>query len=275
MNWGRFLLRLMLILALTVLTQTGGLVYLASWPLRIWPGKRIRMPLARRVWNLTAFLLLYLLTSLLIVPLAAPLAGRVPLPILERGHVEPLRAYTWLCNRHYVRPVLRDAVLGVAARLNNQYPGTQLYYLDAGFPFFDGFPLLPHLRHDDGRKLDLAFCYLDVRTGRPAAGSPALLGYGVCEEPRTGETHTARACAEAGHWQYSLLGRMLPAWRKQAFQFDPERTAALVSHFAAHPDIGKIFLEPHLRTRMRLSSDKVRFHGCRAVRHDDHLHVQL
>ena len=29
--------------------------------------------------------------------------------------------------------------------------------LDGGFPFLDGFPLLPRLSHDDGRKLDLAF----------------------------------------------------------------------------------------------------------------------
>ena len=29
------------------------------------------------------------------------------------------------------------------------------------------------------------------------------------------------------------------------------------------------------KTRLLLTSDKIRFHGCQAVRHDDHIHVQL
>ncbi len=33
--------------------------------------------------------------------------------------------------------------------------------------------------------------------------------------------------------------------------------------------------KPHLKTRLKLSSAKIRFHGCQAVRHDDHIHVQL
>ena len=32
---------------------------------------------------------------------------------------------------------------------------------------------------------------------------------------------------------------------------------------------------PHLKARLGLNSNKVRFHGCHAVRHDDHFHVQL
>lgn len=50
----------------------------------------------------------------------------------------------------------------------------------------------------------------------------------------------------------------------------------LVAAFARRRAIGKLFLEPHLKSRWRLGAyDKIRFHGCKAVRHDDHLHIQL
>ena len=40
--------------------------------------------------------------------------------------------------------------------------------------------------------------------------------------------------------------------------------------------IKKIFIEPHLKTRWGLKNyQKIRYHGCHAVRHDDHIHVQL
>ena len=40
-------------------------------------------------------------------------------------------------------------------------------------------------------------------------------------------------------------------------------------------EISKIFIEPHLKKRMNLKNPKIRFHGCRAVRHDDHIHLQI
>ena len=39
--------------------------------------------------------------------------------------------------------------------------------------------------------------------------------------------------------------------------------------------IEKVFIEPHLKTRLNLTSNKIRFHGCQAVRHDDHIHLQV
>jgi hypothetical protein len=56
---------------------------------------------------------------------------------------------------------------------------------------------------------------------------------------------------------------------------DSTRTKELVNLFAAQPLIGKIFIEQYLKTRFNLTSDKIRFHGCSAVRHDDHIHIQL
>ena len=37
----------------------------------------------------------------------------------------------------------------------------------------------------------------------------------------------------------------------------------------------KVFIEPHLRRRLGVESSKLRFQGCRAARHDDHIHMQL
>lgn len=36
-----------------------------------------------------------------------------------------------------------------------------------------------------------------------------------------------------------------------------------------------LFLEPHLKNRLKLNNSKIRFHGCRAVRCDDYIHVEL
>ena len=33
--------------------------------------------------------------------------------------------------------------------------------------------------------------------------------------------------------------------------------------------------DKYLSLIMKLSDKKIRFHGCRAVRHDDHIHIQL
>jgi hypothetical protein len=57
--------------------------------------------------------------------------------------------------------------------------------------------------------------------------------------------------------------------------FDPGRTAALTEALLDDPRVAKVFLEPPLATRLGLDSDKLRFQGCRAARHDDHIHVQL
>ncbi|MGO1080022.1 hypothetical protein [Inquilinus sp. CA228] len=59
---------------------------------------------------------------------------------------------------------------------------------------------------------------------------------------------------------------------------EPERTRAAVAWLLADgPRFGleRILLEPHLVRRLGLSSPLLRFQGCRAARHDDHLHLQI
>ena len=182
---------------------------------------------------------------------------------------------TCLLNRNYVRPELKQIAFDVAKEMNDKFPGTTIHYLDANFPFIDKFPLLPHLSHNDGKKLDFAFCYRDTKTGEPTNECPSFIGYGISEEPLPGEKNTADFCADKGFWQYSILTKIMSHNTPTEFTFDNEKTKELVNLIAIQPAIEKIFIEPHLKTRLQLTSEKIRFHGCQAVRHDDHIHFQV
>jgi len=94
------------------------------------------------------FLSIYLLSTLLIVPLIAPKFGR------ERiKSVTPASYFTILANRNYVTPEMNVLLKDLQDKLGH------VNYLDANFPFIDKFPLLPHLSHNDGKKLDLSLAY--------------------------------------------------------------------------------------------------------------------
>jgi energy-coupling factor transporter transmembrane protein EcfT len=273
------LLNILLVLlffgVLTVITQVGGLVFLISLFIAVVIDRRITTRWARITANVFSFTILYLFFTFVIVPMAAKPLGRVPLPIFERRNLKPANLWTCLLNRNYVRPELSDVAYSVADRLTEKYPGTTINYLDANFPFIDNFPLFPHLSHSDGKKLDLSFQYNDGYTGLITTDVPSFIGYGICEEPSVGEENKPEYCDKKGYWQYSLLRNMVSRKDKNKFVFDNERTRELVNGFASHEILGKIFIEPHLKTRLRLTSAKIRFHGCQAVRHDDHIHVQL
>lgn len=165
-------------------------------------------------------------------------------------------------------------VTEAASGMQQKYPGSVINYLDAGFPLFNGYPLYPHLSHDDGKKLDLAFFYFSPDTHLALNDAPSPTGYGICEEPRPGEQNMPAICAKK-NWQYDLMRRLIPQSAKNGFLFDSVRTKALLGLILAEPAIEKVFIEPHLRTRLGLAGNKIRFHGCNAVRHDDHIHIQM
>lgn len=265
----------LLFLFLTILTQIGGVVYLVNKLTYKYTDKLTSNKFIKRTFRLTSFLILYCLTIFILVPLIARPFGRVPLPFNQTHHLKPLNIITCLLNRNYVRPELRNAAFEVSESMNNQYPGTVINYLDANFPFFNNFPLFPHLSHNDGKKLDISFCYQNSKTGILTNACPSIIGYGICEEPKPGEENTADYCSKKGNWQYSLLKKILPQGNKVNYTFDSSRTTTLVNLFAENKVVGKIFIEPHLKTRLHLKNSKIRFHGCQAVRHDDHIHVQL
>jgi hypothetical protein len=104
-----------------------------------------------------SFLLLYVISVFLIVPLVAKPFGRVQLPLIETRYLKPGTPLTFFLNRNYVKPELRDATFAMAENMQARYPGSVVNYLDGNFPFFDKFPLFPHLSHNDGKKLDLSF----------------------------------------------------------------------------------------------------------------------
>jgi hypothetical protein len=193
----------------------------------------------------------------------------------ETNNLQPLNILTCFLNRNYVKPELRHTIFEVAKQMNDKFPGTILNYLDANFPFINKFPLFPHLSHNDGKKLDLAFCYLDRKTNKQTNQCPSFIGYGINEEALPNEKNTSDFCSENGYWQYSLIQKIVPQGNKKNFTFDIVKTRELVSLIAVRQTIGKIFIEPHLKARLSLTTDKIRFHGCQAVRHDDHIHIQL
>ena len=268
----KILLLVFLLAVLTVLTQTGGIVLLCAIGIVFFFRKRLSSRWMVYLATSFVFILLYAISSFTIVPLAAKHFGRVPLPL--RGGVKPLNVGTCVLNRHYVRPALRDVVMKSYQTLNAKYPKCTMNYLDAGFPFYNGFPLLPHLSHNDGRKLDLAFFYLD-KNGNQLHDAPSAIGYGVSESPRASEENYAERCASKGYWLYGVMERIVPQNKKPDYIFDAKRTTELVTILSRNKAVEKIFIEPHLKKRLGLSSPKIRFHGCQAVRHDDHVHVQI
>ena len=163
-----------------------------------------------------------------------------------------------------------------ASKFVDKYPKSTIKYLDANFPFWNGFPLLPHLSHNDGKKVDLAFLYLNTKSKKQSNKTPSFIGYGVYEEPYPNEYNTPANCRKKGYWQYGILGRIVPQNKTKELALDENRTKYLIKNLCQDNRVQKLFIEPHLKNRLLLSKySKIRFHGCHAVRHDDHIHLQI
>ncbi len=244
----RAALHLTLILLLTALTQIGGLAWLAALVFR------------RR---LLAFTLAYAaLWGAAYV--TAPLFGREPLPCFGT----PLRSQSVLycvLNRHYVAPDLRLLAEDLARDMDARFPGTVTLTLDGGFPF-GRLPLLPHLSHRDGRKLDLAFWYEDPGGTYLPGKTRSPVGYFAFEQGPT----DCPAASPTLRWDLEWLQPLFPDRR-----LDEARTRAALEILIADPRVFRMFVEPHLVRRLGLASPKLRFQGCRAARHDDHIHIEL
>lgn len=236
---------------LTALTQLGGLAWLAS--------RWFRRPLL-------AFVLLYA-GVWGAVQVVAPLTGRVALPC--RGEVLRMQSPLYCAlMRNFVTPDLRALAEDAAARVAKAHPGTVTLALDGSLPFVVGFPLLPHLSHDDGEKLDFALYYRDPEGTYAPGRTRSPLGYLAFESLDAPED-----CPEV--W---LTMRWSLRWVQGLFPplaLDEERTASLARALMDDPRTEKLFLEPPLAAKLGLSDPKLRFQGCRAARHDDHIHVQL
>lgn len=260
-------IHILIVFILTLITQIGGLV----WVL-VFGFFKFKYSSISRINKLLVFLTLYLTTTFFIIPYAAKLNSRTPLPVFRSGNLIPHNIITPILNRHYVKPILKSELNAIANKINDQNENLKVSYLDANFPFIDGFPLLPHLSHNDGRKIDLSFYY--KRYDEPGNLKPSNTGYGKYVKPEKGEANYTSICKSKGYWQYDFT-KFLTLGGRNDLTFDAANTKQLVQLIVSNPVTQKLLIEPHLKDRLNLMNDKVRFHGCHAVRHDDHIHYQI
>jgi len=238
-----------IILGLTILTQIGGIAWVVALFFR---------------WKIPTFLLAYTAVTIATIWIA-PNFGRVALDCFDDGSLQVQSLMYCALNRNYVSPELAQVLNDVADEMNDRFPDTATLVLDANFPFIDGFPLLPHLSHDDGEKVDLAFYYKQEEYYlKSATRSP--IGYFAFERGQTDcmpKWPTLR-------WDFDILQQF---WH--SYTLDKERNRALLQILSSEEGVGKIFVEPHLVKSLDAAHPKIRFQGCRAARHDDHIHLQL
>lgn len=250
---------LAIIIILTALTQVGGLIWLLAIVISISAKKRKRI----------VFPLLYLLFNLLIVPPMASYFGRERLPWFNKN-LKPRNWFYPLAFRNYVNPELKLELENATEIVSKS--NISITYLDANFPFFDGFPLLPHLSHNDGKKIDLAFMYIDEQ-GISTHKKPSISGYGVYSD--SDKNNTSKYCLDSGYWQYDIT-KYLTFGTIDDLELDKAKSSHLINQLLSIPISHKIFIEPHLKQSLGLNNkSKIRFHGCQAVRHDDHIHFQI
>ncbi|MBK7806110.1 MAG: hypothetical protein IPJ51_07395 [Saprospiraceae bacterium] len=263
----KILAHVIIVSILTIITQIGGIVWIMNFAFFRWVKK------GNSKWTkLSSFLVIYLLLTFLIIPIFAKISGRVPLPITKSDNLIPHNYITPLLNRHYVKPRLKTQLLELADKTNSENKLLKVSYLDANFPFIDGFPLLPHLSHNDGRKVDLSFYY--TKNEKEGNLKPSNTGYGAFVEPSDTEYNQTKECKSAGYWHYDYT-KFLTLGSRNDLVFDLENTRNLVIKLVQSPLTQKILIEPHINKRMNLTNNKIRFQGCRAVRHDDHIHHQI
>lgn len=246
----RVLFHSIVVVLLTILTQIGGIAWLVAL-------------LARR--RLITFAAVYAFLSVASLWIA-PQLGRVPLPCLSDNDLRMRSVLYCALNRQYVTPAMKQTVEDLADHMSTRYPGTVTIALDGNFPFLNGFPMIPHLSHNDGRKLDLAFFYEDEKGHYLPGKSPSPIGYFAFENGSTNCT------SEWFTLRWDLVW-LQPLWRDD--RVEETRTRAAIIWLASDQRVEKILLEPHLQNTLRVGYDKVRFQGCHAARHDDHIHFQI
>ncbi len=256
--------KIILFVFLTIVTQIGGIVYLLSLVItKKWKWDSKLKPLI-------VFIGLYMISTFLIVPLIAPIFGREK--VKHTDLIKPTNYMTVFLNRNYVRPKLNELLLQTEKELNES--GIEIHYLDANFPFINKFPLLPHLSHNDGKKIDISLIY-ETQKGAITHKQKSISGYGVFEDPKSNEYNQIDKCLKDGYFQYDYPKYVTFGEINKVLVFSEKGTKTLIKSILKNRKLGKLFIEPHLKTRMNLVDDKIRYHGCRAVRHDDHIHIQL
>lgn len=262
---------IILFTTLTLLTQLGGISYLAalwvSWRLNAVLSSGIQRPLI----VMGVFVAAYSAISFGITPLLAARFDQVRVPCFEEKN-SVLRSHWLPCllNRNYLEKNNLAILENLGKEMASYRPAGLVTILEAGFPF-RGFPMFPHLSHRDGRSVDLAFFYRNPETGAPYRfGSPSFIGYFVYQPPRENDPQPCKNMFSRWRWNFGFLQPDPLLWI-----FDPERTGYMVRWLTGQSAVRRIFIEPHLVHRMGIKNEKIRFQGCQAARHDDHLHIDF
>ena len=262
----KILLHIIIFTLLTVITQIGGIIYLTSILLIKKSAKR------KNLKRIGIFTFLYFISTFLIVPNVAPFFGREK--IKESENLKAHSLFYKIANRNYVQPELNKTINQIAMEFEEQNSGIKMAYLDANFPFIDKFPLLPHLSHNDGKKIDVTLIY-QKQNGQLTNKKTSVSGYGVYENPTENEIDQNEICKSRGNWQYDFPKYLTFGTINNDIEFSKNGTRSLAKLILKQNNVSKLFIEPHLKNRLNLTDKKVRFHGCQAVRHDDHIHFQL
>lgn len=260
----KIILHTIIITFLTIITQIGGIVYLLNLLITSQIKRDTKFKKA------LMFLSLYLFVIFFIIPNVAPLFGREKVKHTKK--IKPTNYITVLLNRNYVRPELNKLLQNTENRLKST--NIEIHYLDANFPFINGFPLLPHLSHNDGKKIDISLVY-ETKKGKITNKQKSISGYGVFESPKLKEHNQIEVCKNKGYFQYDYPKYVTFGKINKGLMFSEKGTKKLINSILNDKSLGKLFIEPHLKQRLKLNNSKVRYHGCKAVRHDDHIHVQL
>ena len=276
-HWSYSFRVLFLVLLLTVITQVGGIILWLSLPalssIRIRveaaSGRTIALGVATAI-----FITIYGFFSWFIVPNIAPIFGRVALPCFSTDDlaIKPGNILFCALNRNYVVPGLKDLLIGLSKNMANKHEGFAIMYLDANLPFIDGFPLIPHLSHNDGRKVDLAFPYWVKKSHASFDDIASPIGYWAFEFPRDNEKDACHGSGGLLRWNFRWLQGLF-----DEVEIDPAKTREILTWLTSGRDsnhVRKLFIEPHLKQRLGVNSGKIRFQGCHAARHDDHIHVE-
>lgn len=260
----KIITRILLFIFLTILTQIGGFVLLLS----ILIAKKIKSNFKFKIQLL--FIGFYFMLTFIFIPLIAPFFGREK--IKNTAIINPTNYMTVLLNRNYVKPKLNELLL----ETENKLVGTKIgiNYLDANFPFINKFPLLPHLSHNDGKKIDLSLIYENTE-GEITNQQKSVSGYGHFEDPNSNEHNQIDECLKSGYFQYDYPKYFTLGKINKELIFSENGTKKLIQSILENRKIGTLFIETHLKNRMNLKDRRVKYHGCRAVRHDDHIHIQL
>jgi hypothetical protein len=197
--------------------------------------------------------------------LVALMLGRTPLPCLSGGELQMHSKLCCALNRQYVVPELKNVLTEFVGDIENRFPQRQTCILGANFPFLTGFPQLPHLSDDDGRKVDLAFYYAGNQ-GYLLGGTRSPVGYFAFEDGPTNSPESTLTLMWNLTWLQSLWFDHRP---------EPLRMKYALQWLSSDNRINKVFIEPYLLQRLGVSGEKIRFQGCHAARHDDHIHIQL